>query len=158
MTIVVWDGTTLAVDRGVTDGFTMWEQDKAWKLDDIVITGSGHMASVIAMRDWYMNGSNPDTFPNKLVMGDNYSELIVVSRAGLIRFEKTYIPFEHGHNKCAFGSGKDFAYGALAMGATAEQAVSIANHFSIHCGMGVDVYSFKEDTHEQTNKSMGSHH
>lgn len=149
MTIVVWDGSTLAVDRGVTDGFTMWEQDKAWKVGDIVITGAGHMAQVVAMRDWYARGANPDDFPHTQRVGDSWCELIVVSKAGLIRYERTHIPFEHGHNKCAFGSGKDFAYGALAMGATAEQAVSIANHFSIHCGMGVDVYNFEGDTHEE---------
>lgn len=149
MTVVVYDGASLAVDRGVTDGYTMWAQNKAWKFNDCVVTGTGHMATVIAMRDWYMEGANPDKFPASLALGDTYSELIVVSKAGLIRFERSPIAIEHGHYKCAFGTGKDFAYGALAMGATAEQAVTIANHYSIHCGMGVDVFTFEGEVDEE---------
>jgi hypothetical protein len=140
MTIVVWDGSTLAVDRGVTDGFTMWEQDKAWRLGDEVVTGVGNMTLVLAMRNWYVSGRDASKFPTEQTMPDRWCEFIVVTTEGLFRYERSPIPIEHGFHKCAFGYGKDFAYGALAMGATAEQAAHVACKFSPHCGMGVDVY------------------
>lgn len=37
-----------------------------------------------------------------------------------------------------FGSGRDFALGALAMGASAYEAVKAAITFDITCGIGVD--------------------
>ena len=60
---------------------------------------------------------------------------------GLVRYEDTHIPIEHGKEPCAFGHGRDFAYGVLAMGGTAEQAVQVANKYSVDCGIGVALYS-----------------
>jgi hypothetical protein len=146
VTIVVWDGATLAVDRGVTDGYTMWEQDKAWRLGNAVLTGVGNMTLVLAMRNWYVAGRDASKFPTEQTLPDRWCEFIVATPDGLFRYERSPIPIEHGKNKCAFGYGKDFASGALAMGATAEQAVSIANKFSPHCGMGVDVFNFEGES------------
>lgn len=143
MTVIVWDGKSLAVDRGVSDGYTMWEQDKAWRHGDAVLTGVGTMTLVLAMRNWYIAGRNPIDFPPEQTLPDRWCEFIVATPDGLFRYERSHIPIEHGRNKCAFGHGKDFAYGALAMGANAEQAVIIANKFSVHCGMGVDVFNFE---------------
>jgi ATP-dependent protease HslVU (ClpYQ) peptidase subunit len=38
----------------------------------------------------------------------------------------------------AWGSGRDFALGALAKGADAIEAVRIASRFCTSCGMGID--------------------
>ncbi len=149
MTVVVWDGGTLAVDRGVSDGFTMWEQDKAWRLGNAVLTGVGTMSLVLAMREWYLRGCIPDQFPTEQTLTDRWCEFIVATPDGLFRYERSHIPIEHGRNKCAFGYGKDFAYGAMAMGATAEQAAHVACKFSPHCGMGVDVFNLEGESNEK---------
>jgi hypothetical protein len=124
----------------------MWEQDKAWRLGNAVLTGVGNMTLVLAMRNWYVAGRDASKFPTEQTLPDRWCEFIVATPDGLFRYERSPIPIEHGKNKCAFGYGKDFAYGALAMGATAEQAVSIANKFSPHCGMGVDVFNFEGES------------
>lgn len=141
MSVVVWDGKSLAVDRGATDGFTMWELDKAWKHDEEVLTGVGAYSTICRMRDWYLAGCINDDFPRTL----SHAELIVVSPSGLKRYEHTSPqPIVHGFNKCAFGSGRDFAYGAMAMGATAEQAAQVACGFSVSCGHGVKSFNIVE--------------
>lgn len=43
-----------------------------------------------------------------------------------------------------YGEGRDFAYGALEMGANAIKAVEVASKYCISCGMGIDVLSFEE--------------
>lgn len=142
MTIIVWDGSSLAVDSGATDGFTIWEQEKVWKHGDELITGFGNTNAVLALRKWYLSGADENQFPR---MGDRRGELIVVTiKNGLLRYEDSPHPLEHGFNKCAFGAGKDFAYGALAMGATAEQAAIIATKYSVYCGHGVKVFNLGE--------------
>jgi hypothetical protein len=139
MSVVVWDGQSLALDRGATDGVTMWELDKWWKDGDDVLTGVGHHATLVALRDWYLAGRDLDTFPRLL----QPAELVVVTGGRLHRYEHTSPrPIDHGTNKCAFGAGRDFAYGAMAMGATAEQAAQVACGFSVACGHGVKVFRF----------------
>lgn len=141
MSVVVWDGISLAMDRGGTDGFTMWELDKAWQHGDEVLTGTGHHSTLVALRDWYLSGRDVDTYPKSL----NPAELVVASPSGLKRYElSSCIPIDHGLNKCAFGAGRDFAYGAMAMGATAEQAVQVACKFSVSCGHGVRVFELRK--------------
>ena len=57
-----------------------------------------------------------------------------------------------GESIYAIGQGSHFAYGAMAMGASAEQAVEVANKFSIYCGIGVDTYTLvkeEEDAKEE---------
>lgn len=39
----------------------------------------------------------------------------------------------------AWGSGADFALGAMAMGAGARRAVEVACELDVHCGKGIDV-------------------
>lgn len=62
------------------------------------------------------------------------AQLLVVSKEkGVVRYRDTAIPYLHGSNKFAIGEGAPFAYGALFMGATAEQAVLAAIDGSPHC-------------------------
>lgn len=140
MSVIVWDGFSLAVDNGATDGFSMWEADKVWVHEGEFLTGTGHVSTILEMRDWYRSGADPTLFPFVQRVPETTCNFIVVNSTGLHRYERTHIPIDHGFRMCAFGHGKDFAYGALAMGATAEQAATIASKFSIHCGMGVTTY------------------
>jgi hypothetical protein len=55
-------------------------------------------------------------------------------------------PVHYGHNLHAFGHGKDFAYGALAMGANAKEAVDACNTYSLHCGKGIGIYNLNGET------------
>ena len=150
MTVVVWDGFDLAVDKAASDGFSMWEQRKLWKTKaSEYITGTGNLNALNEMRHWYEDGCSHN-FPLIQLDPERRCELIVVNvEYGLFRFEGTPHPIEHGFGKCAFGAGKDFAYGAMAMGATAEEAVIIANKFSMSCGIGVDLVNIKEREDEE---------
>lgn len=139
MSVVVWDGISLAVDRAATDGVTKWELDKVTVLlDGALLTGVGDHGALSALRNWFLGGEDPEDYPRTL----QRAELILVTYKGLFRYESASPhPIEHRHNKCAFGSGKDFAYGALAMGATSEQAATVACNFSTSCGHGVQVFT-----------------
>lgn len=143
MTIIVWDGEQLATDCAATDDISLWETIKAWHWaddrGDVVLSGAGPLASILAMREWYKDGAIPAYFPPEQ-SGESFCHFLVVTRDGLLRYEQSPHPIEHGITACAFGEGKQFAYGALAMGADAETAVAIANSYSAHCGLGVKVY------------------
>ena len=144
MTIVVWDGNSLATDRQANDGSQKWESDKAWYIsrDEKVhiVSGVGVLQDIIELREWYRTGSSKNKFPipsrsNRVSLT---AQLIVVNETdGLIVYEGTPHPIVRGFIPCAFGDGKDFAMGALSMGASSVEAVAVANEHSLHCGKGV---------------------
>lgn len=59
--------------------------------------------------------------------------LLLTKDKGLLRYKDLPIPYLHGANNYAIGEGAPFAYGAMFMGATAEEAVAAAIDGSPHC-------------------------
>ena len=148
MTVIVWDGTTLATDVAATDGAAQWETEKAWHWKEEILSGAGPLQTILQMRQWYVEGALHNKFPDAQ-LGNQGCHFIAVNIHGLRRWEQGLIPIEHGRTACAFGEGRDFAYGALAMGASAEQAVEAANKHSPHCGMGVKLYTLGDNYVEE---------
>ena len=147
MTVIVWDGERLVTDRKATDGSLKWESSKAWYVTHpdygvCIATGVGHLSDIITSREWFANGSAADKWP--FLHKETSCQFIVVTTDGLLLFEKSPYPVEYGVTPCAFGHGRDFAYGAIAMGANAEQAVDAANRYSQHCGLGKEIFSLHE--------------
>lgn len=151
MSVIVWDGEVLATDRAANDGHGKWLSEKAWYHNGQVITGVGHLSTVLAMKQWYIEGGDPEKFPQEQRGPRTCAFVVIAHDVGLIRYEDSPIPIVHGQAKCAFGAGKDFAYGAMAMGANAVQAVEVANLFSIHCGMGHVAYQPHDPTVSTVN-------
>lgn len=150
MTVLVWDGISLATDRQANDGSAKWESDKAWYVSDkntgkvCIVSGVGLLDDIIKLREWYREGALPKAFPE---LTKKSSQLIVIHRdTGLWLYDGVPHPVHYGHNLHAFGHGKDFAYGALAMGATAKEAVDACNVYSLHCGKGVGIYNLNGET------------
>jgi len=141
MTIIVWDGSTLATDCAATDGSAKWQTQKAWYWLGEILSGAGPLHTILEMREWYKGGRIPDKLP-KVQLGPHWCHFVVVGAGGLQRYEQSPIPIEHGYDACAFGEGRDFALGALAMGASAAQAVAVCNQLVPSCGMGVHEYTY----------------
>lgn len=155
MTIIVYDGKTLATDRMAIDQDIKQSTQKAWyaqhpSLGKVIISGAGDINKLNDMRNWYLKGADPAKFP-KSQMSTPFCQFIVVTKqrgytSNLLRWEQSPTPITMGEGIYAIGQGSHFAYGAMAMGATAEQAVEVANKFSIFCGLGVDKYTLMEET------------
>lgn len=144
MSVVVWDGKTLAVDRQATCGELRMNVRKARYLacadETVAWTGDHELGIVLA--NWYENGAKPEDWPPAQRDKDRWCRLIVVSRRGGLKFYEMEPVAQRYRDApyAAFGSGRDFALGALAMGATAEQAAEVACRFCVTCGGGVDVF------------------
>jgi len=155
MTVIVWDGESLATDRQANDGSMKWESDKAWYVTHpetgkiCIVSGVGILGYIIQLRDWFVGGCNWQA-RHDMDIAPSMAQLIVVDDEGLCVYEGF-----HGHESkttyspvrlqapMAFGHGKEYAMGALGMGATAAQAVAVANEYSLHCGKGVAVYTLQ---------------
>ena len=143
MTVVVWDGKSLATDRQANDGYMKWEAETARSMvrqtEHYIVSGVGTLGSILKMRDCFKANGNLST----LEVQPNSAELIVVSSKGLTVWSSNGTSVELSA-PMAFGEGREYALGAMAMGATAQEAVQIANEYSLHCGKGVSCYTLQD--------------
>ncbi len=139
VTVIVFDGATCAVDSGAPSDTTMLRVRKFWTRTDELITGAGNTPHVVAMVEWYLAGAKVEDFP-PMVRVKQDAELVVIDSRGVRRYEAAPYAVDHGITRCAFGGGRDFAYGALAMGATATQAAEVACIFSPVCAEPIHTF------------------
>ena len=142
MTVIVWDGKTLATDRMANDGSQKWESSKAWysknKDNEVcIVSGVGLLSYIKQLSDWYLKGMQEPvpTIPHGM------AQLVVVKADGL--YELHYNKLIKRNPPCAFGDAKDMAMGALGMGATSQQAVEVCNNNALQCGKGVELYTLQ---------------
>lgn len=144
MTVLVWDGKSLAADRMFANhNLGIRAGTKIWRHGDILMGGSGVAKDMSALRDWVMGGMEPEKFP--AVSSEITPAFWVINRNGTVAcFEDGPRPIILEVKQFAEGSGRDFAYGALAMGADARRAVEIACEHDRGCGGGIDVLTFDD--------------
>lgn len=141
MTTIAWDGRSLAADRKISwGGGAMGETRKVHRRDSdgalIGVCGGTGVAQALA--DWFLTGEvgvKPDLSPTD---DDAASGLIIrpdgalwhIYKHGLVPVSAPFL---------AFGSGADYALGAMAQGATAREAVAVAIRFDNGSGGEIDV-------------------
>lgn len=142
MTVIAWDGKTLAADRRMT---TSWgAHDTVTKIvrHEAALSGiTGKPALALAMRAWWLAGAVAADFPKGNEADD--STLIVINSAGAWQYTTGPHPTLIESRWCAWGGGRDFAQAAMMCGKTAAEAVAIACECSVHCGNGIDTLTLE---------------
>ena len=140
MSVLAWDGHTLATDRQITNGNTITTPICKHERYGAELLGLvGALGASRAMRDWYIAGANPDAFPK--LRPDTNAVLIVVHADGSLS-EYSGEPYACRYAAglpYAAGTGESAALAAMRCGKTAAEAVQIACEVDIYCGGGVDV-------------------
>lgn len=145
MTTIVYRDGILAADSRVSYGSTIMPGTikKVQRLSNGALYGfSGSVEVGEIMRRRVSRASDEMTPLEDEVdlKGEAFEALIIQPDGGVLCFEnRTWMEF-----KCpyiAMGSGKDFAYGALALGASAKQAIKVAA--GLDPGTGGRVVSLK---------------
>ena len=144
MSVVVWDGRTLAADRQMVCAGLRSTVSKIRRLDDGTLLGvTGHHDAGLLMFRWYEDDAKREEWPD-VQSGKRWCRLIVVLPSGSVGFYEQQPEFQVVLDPfAAWGAGRDFAIGALAMGADARKAVEITNQFSVDCGLGVEAFDLK---------------
>lgn len=143
MSVVAWDGKTLATDRRICSGDIIHEMSKSRMLPNgEVVAWTGCVDTGLLMVQWYEDGADPERFPRRQKTSD-FANLIVATTNGIREYGQGAIPIVMDDSFCAWGSGSAIALGALAMGATAEEAARIACRYSSSCGNGIDIYKIR---------------
>lgn len=165
MSVIAWDGKTLAADKLATDCDMSMETVKIRKIESgthagHVIAWTGCDASGTFLADWYEAGAIPEKWPTQAQMDrESSSRLIVVTPDGKCKhYQGTThaiaLPVREPFR--AWGSGRDFAMGAMAAGASAKVAVLIASQFCVTCGGGIDFFNVVPQTTSPNKAKAGT--
>lgn len=148
MSVIAWDGATLAADKRACLGSLIRTTRKISRVknNDIGEALVGYAGDADAGEEilaWFASGYNPDKFPSSQRNPDGWSGLLVVWPTRHIwKFERTPYPIRFPPQHFAIGSGRDFALAAMHLGCDAVKAVKIACELDSGCGNGVDTLEF----------------
>lgn len=136
MTIIVWDGTTLAVDQQFNRGEIKQPGQKLYTYHDKAIAICGNQDNHEALIRHFILDAPWPAFQSTA----EYSLVVVATKHEC----RAYYQNPEGVpvlQPDAFGSGAQFALGALYMGANAIQAVEATIALCTSCGFGIDSWS-----------------
>jgi hypothetical protein len=112
MTVIAFDGTTLAADkRAVQGGGIARTCTKIVRHKHSLIAISGDWDTGAELREWFMAGAEPEKFPPKA--REDKAALIVIDAFGIRQYNSGPYPMAIEAKRCAWGSGRDFAEAAL---------------------------------------------
>lgn len=139
MTVIAWDGKTLAGDKLMSFGGLHATATKVHRVGNKLVGGCGTSAVIQEMKHWIGNGADPAKFPaSQRDVKENASILVVNADGTLHQYEHTPFPLVLENRMWAIGSGRDFAMMAMHLGRTASEAVLLTNLLCHDCGNGVD--------------------
>lgn len=144
MTVIAWDGRTLAADKRCGNASRTVTKVRRAK-DGCLCAMTGHATQDAEIFAWYDRGADPADYPNHQRDKETCSLLVAIDRAGVVRvFDGCAYPYIVEDRQWATGSGRDAALAAMLMGATAKEAVEVASAILIDCGNGVDTLRHEE--------------
>lgn len=141
MTVIAWDGRTLAADKRSTfDGYPATTTKIVRAPNGDLIGAGGNSGMCRELRQWWIGGGSPANYPDK----DGRCVLLVVQAPGrVLYFESGPAPVLIEQRHFAVGSGRDLAIAAMFLGCHAYRAVEIACLFNAGCGNGIDTLEFE---------------
>jgi ATP-dependent protease HslVU (ClpYQ) peptidase subunit len=143
MTVIAWDGKTLAADKRTTDAGVGLTTTKIFRAPCGALLGAGGTTSAChGLKNWWVAGADPEKFPEK----DKDAALMVVKPGGkVLVYWESAVGVEIEDAFFAIGSGRDFALAAMHLGCSAKRAVEVACTFSPYCGNGIDTLELKQE-------------
>jgi ATP-dependent protease HslVU (ClpYQ) peptidase subunit len=145
MSVVAWDGKSIAADKQATNTGLRFRATKIRRLaSGEVLAWTGGQDSGAIVSKWYEDGADPEKWPDCQKDKEDWARLVVASAAGVVFFERTPVAIPIEDEFQAWGTGRDYALGAMARGATAREAVEIAMRFDTSCGLGIDEFSLED--------------
>lgn len=145
MSVIAWDGKTLAADKRACFGTLTRTTTKVFDLGDALAAYAGDADAGEEILAWFKDGHDPARFPPSQRDRDGWAGLLIVWRDGWIwKYERTPYPLKFPPQLFAIGSGRDFALAAMHCGKTAAEAVEVACFFDSACGNGIDAFNHSE--------------
>lgn len=145
MTVIAWDGKTLAADKRMVSAGLILTTTKIRRIGGLLVGAAGNISSTAELMAWVERGRNPVDWPASQKDKEDWAGLLVIEGRRILRYEQSPFPCELEDRVVATGSGRDFAIAAMHCGKTAREAVELACLLENGCGNGVDVLELSSD-------------
>ena len=139
MTVIAWDGTTLAADKQATICGNPYPVTKIYRVPGGLVAFSGGGSHAMELLEWFRAGCVIDKYP-KARSEDGSAGALFITSTGEIKLYSDTSPYTETIEQryYARGAGRDYALAAMYLGKTAREAVEVACALEINCGMGID--------------------
>ena len=149
MTIIIWDhkNKLLGADRKAVQSEMARRVTKIRRIRGHLCAAAGDWDLAQEMFQWFEQGADPDRVPPCVRNKDDWVAFVVITPEGrVLKYERSPLPMDFTESAeydgwYVFGSGRDFAVGALGAGADIHTALDVTARFCVSCGMGFDVVS-----------------
>ena len=139
MTVLAWDGRTLAADKLMVNGDCRQHTTKIERFGLQLLGVCGNLSVGRELLAWFKAGAEPALFPaGNRNLNEGASLVVINPDGGVWKYESSPHPFEVEGDFCAFGCGDTAALVAMHCGKTAREAAIIAGTFVHGCGGGYD--------------------
>lgn len=141
MTVVAYKDGVLAADKQSTFAGLRRTTTKIARLPDGRLFGAaGNSSKCRALLQWFEKGDADAKYPDD----KNECMVLIVNLDGsLVYYDDGPTPILLEDPFTAIGSGRDYAMGAMDVGASAVKAVDVACKYDTGCGQGVDLLRLK---------------
>lgn len=140
MTVIAWDGRSIAADKQMMSGDLRVTTTKLKKLPSgAVVAWAGTIDCGLLLAHWFESGGHIAEWPKFQLDKDRWTILVVAEADKVFFYEQEPTSIAVEDKFMAWGSGRQFALAAMEHGATAKEAVEVAIKFCTSCGVGVDV-------------------
>lgn len=138
MTIIAWDGKTLAADKAASNCGYLRTVTKIFRVPSGLVGFAGDGSKVLALLEWFRAGCDPAAYPDFQAADDAVGCLHIGMDGRAAGYSHTPCPEFHEDTFDAIGSGRDYALAAMYLGHTARRAVEVASALDNSCGKGID--------------------
>lgn len=144
MTVIAWDGKTLAADKQVTSGGTAGTATKIHRVPGGIVGFTGNEGHAVALLAWFNGGRDPEKWPKK--SGDESASAIYITHEGVFCYTGDDGPYaaRREDKRDAWGAGYAYALAAMHLGFDARFAVEVACALDLNCGMGIDTLTLDQ--------------
>lgn len=142
MTIVVFDGTSLAADKAAICMGYATTVTKIYRVPGGLVGLAGDGDHAMRLLDWFRKGRDLATYPKDQAEND-VSAVLIDHQRRIWSYGKTGFPQLCEDKVYAMGHGRDFALAALYLGCDARKSVEVTCALDALCGNGVDVLTFE---------------
>jgi hypothetical protein len=140
VTVIAWDGCTLAADKEAGDGWVkLARTTKIHRRASGLLAVAGNASMAREMLAWFDDGAIPADFPAGNRGTDNPTRLLHITKhRELFVYESGPYPLRFENDIYALGSGREAALAVMMIGEGAAKAVEIASRICCGCGNGID--------------------
>ena len=141
MTVIAWDGKTLAADKQSTICGNPATVTKIYRVPGGMVAFSGSGSHAMELLTWFKAGRDPATYPRcRSADQEDGAGSLFISDQREIHLYSHVSPFCEVLEQrfYARGAGRDYALAAMHLGHDARTAVEVACALDNTCGRGID--------------------